>query len=54
MTEAEKQALAIYEMICATSGDRPLWGNSVEPADARNVRLEGEEPGAYAPSQLLA
>ena len=31
MTEAEKQALAIYEMICATSGDRPLWGNSVEP-----------------------
>jgi hypothetical protein len=30
MTDAEKQALAIYEMICATSGDRPLWGDSVE------------------------
>ena len=29
MTEAEKQALGIYEMICATSGDRPLSsGNS--------------------------
>ncbi len=30
MTEAEKQALAIYEMICATSGDRPIGFNSVE------------------------
>jgi hypothetical protein len=29
MTEDEKQALAIFEMICATSEDRPLWGNSV-------------------------
>jgi hypothetical protein len=30
MTEDEKQALAIFEMICVTSEDRPLWGNSVE------------------------
>jgi hypothetical protein len=28
-TEAEKQALAIYELICATSADRPYSGNSV-------------------------
>jgi hypothetical protein len=30
MTNAERQALAIYEMICATSGGRPLYGYSVE------------------------
>jgi hypothetical protein len=30
MTEAEKQALAIYESICATSADRPFSANSVE------------------------
>ena len=30
MTEAEKQALAIYEMICASSGGRPISGNSVD------------------------
>jgi len=30
MTEAEKQALGIYEMICATSGDCPLSFNTVE------------------------
>jgi hypothetical protein len=30
MTEAEKQALAIFEMICATSDDRPLWFHTLE------------------------
>jgi hypothetical protein len=30
MTEAEKRALAIYEMICATSGDRPFAFGSLE------------------------
>ena len=30
MTEAEKQAVGIHEMICATSGDRPLPFNTVE------------------------
>ncbi len=30
MTEAQKQALAIYEMICATSGDRPLSFHTLE------------------------
>jgi hypothetical protein len=30
MTNAGRQALAIYEMICATSGGRPLYGYSVE------------------------
>lgn len=29
MTDAEKQAQSIYEMICASSGDRPVAGNSV-------------------------
>jgi hypothetical protein len=29
MTKDGKQALAIFEMICATSEDRPLWGTSV-------------------------
>ena len=31
MTEAEKQALGIYEIICATSRDCPLSFNTVEP-----------------------
>jgi len=29
MTEAEKQALALYEDICATGKDRPYSANSV-------------------------
>jgi hypothetical protein len=31
MVEAEKQACAIYEMICATSRNRALCGDSIEP-----------------------
>jgi hypothetical protein len=30
MTELEKKALAIYGLICETSGGRPVAGNSVE------------------------
>ena len=30
MIEPDTQALAIYDLMCSTSGDRPLSGNSVE------------------------
>ena len=44
MTNAERQALAIYEMICATSGGRPLYGYSVEQLSREMADWKARNP----------
>ena len=59
MTEAEKQALAIYETLAATSKTRPLGFRSREEARRETARWQEENPGLVAlrraePPVLLA
>jgi hypothetical protein len=48
MTEAEKLALGIYEMICATSGDRPLSFNTVEQLKREMSDWKAKNPALIA------
>ena len=45
MTEADKQALAIYETLVATSKDRPLGFRSVEEARRATAEFQQNNPG---------
>jgi hypothetical protein len=44
MTEAEKQALAIYEMIAATSGQRPMFFQSVQQLVRETAAWKAKNP----------
>ena len=44
MREAEKQALAIYEMMCATSGQRPTFFQSVEQLRRETAAWKENDP----------
>ena len=48
MTEAENQGLAIYEMICATSGGRPLAFHSVEQLKQETSEWKERNPALTA------
>src|SRR5271165_7239632 len=48
MTEPEKQALAIYETICVTSGDRPLSFNTVEQLKREMSNWKAKNPALVA------
>src|SRR5215467_2940979 len=44
MTEAEKQAFAIYEEMCAGSRDRPSSGNSIEELTRKLIAWTENSP----------
>jgi hypothetical protein len=48
MTEAEKQAFGIYEMICATSGDHPLSFDTVEQLKREMSDWKAKNPALIA------
>lgn len=48
MTQADKQALAIYEMICATSGGRPFSFHSVEQLQRETSAWKAKNPALSA------
>ena len=59
MTEAEKQALAIYETIVATSAQRPAFFQSVEQMQRETAAWKENNPalaelGRVEPQVLLA
>ena len=48
MTEADQQAYSIYELICATSADRPMAFHSIEQAQGETAAWQAKNPALQA------